>query len=144
MLSPAQIEARRRIEERSIPEPNSGCWLWLGCARPDGYGCLGFHGKLYLAHRLSYSVFCTEIPAGLQIDHLCRMRCCVNPGHLEPVTIAENLRRGIGQLPHDFCRRGHPMTIDNIVYDNNQIRRCAICSRAKNNAFYARKHHAYR
>lgn len=143
MLTTAQIEARERIEKNSIPEPNSGCWFWLGCLRSDGYGCIGFRGKTYLAHRLSYSMFCAEIPAGLHLDHLCRMRCCVNPKHLEPVTIAENLRRGIGQLPHEFCRRGHPMVDANVVYDNNHIRRCAICSRTKNNAYYARKSNAY-
>jgi adenine-specific DNA methylase len=90
-----------RIEAKSIPEPNSGCWLWVAKVSRDGYGRLGVrvagraHTVPKLAHRLSYEAFVGPIPEGLELDHLCRVRCCVNPRHLEPVSRAENVRRGI-------------------------------------------------
>jgi len=65
------------------------CWLWTGPLNPGGYGTNG--GRL--AHRVVYERLIGQIPAGLTLDHLCRVRNCVNPQHLEPVTIAENLRR---------------------------------------------------
>lgn len=142
MLSPDQIKARAgklraRVQQHSIPEPNTGCWLWIGAVLKNGYGVASRDGRSALAHRVSYEAHIGPIPDGMHLDHLCRMRCCVNPDHLEPVTPAENLRRGEGQKPHAVCRRGHPMTPDNLVYDNGHIRRCATCSRAKNNRYYA-------
>lgn len=80
--------------ERCSFEPNTGCWLWLRCVNHHGYGSLGFGGKTYLAHRFSYEKFNGPIPAGYEIDHLCRVRCCVNPQHLEAVTNRENVIRG--------------------------------------------------
>lgn len=130
------IRALDRIERYSIPEPNSGCWLWIGVVTANDYGVSSFKGVNVLAHRLSYFIHVCEIDNGLQLDHLCRVRCCVNPHHLEPVTIAENLRRGTGQHPHSFCRNGHPMTDNNVFYDNNKTkkgRRCAICRRERRN-----------
>lgn len=72
-------------------EPNSGCWLWAGADNGVGYG--KFRGKY--AHRISYEMNRGPIPNGMHLDHLCRVRCCVNPSHLEPVTNAENARRGL-------------------------------------------------
>lgn len=71
----------------------SGCWNWL-MALSCGYGRIDFQGKLWLAPRLAYSMFVGRIKRGLVIDHLCRNRRCINPKHLEPVTMAENIRRG--------------------------------------------------
>lgn len=72
-------------------EPNSGCWLWLGADNGCGYG--KFRGRY--AHRISFELAKGNIPARMHLDHKCRVRCCVNPDHLEPVTNAENARRGI-------------------------------------------------
>ena len=75
---------------------DNGCWEWTGGQFPNGYGA--FHithkGTVY-AHRWSYEHLVAPIPNGLQSDHLCRNRPCVNPAHIEPVTCAENLRRGL-------------------------------------------------
>lgn len=75
----------------------SGCWLWTGSCLPTGYGQVGCRvgGKTYVssAHRVAYRFVVGPIPAGLQLDHLCRVRRCVNPAHLEPVTPRENVRR---------------------------------------------------
>jgi len=78
----------------TIPEPNSGCWLWTGTLNPGGYGCVGFQGKTKGAHRVAYMLANGSISAGMDLDHLCRVRCYVNPGHLEAVTRSVNLRRG--------------------------------------------------
>ena len=71
-----------------------GCWLWVGGrARPNGYGNLSVNNRLVNVHRLSYELRKGPIPDGLTIDHLCRVRLCINPDHLEAVTRAENTRR---------------------------------------------------
>jgi len=69
------------------------CWLWTAGKFPAGYGCLGVGGKSVLTHRFSYELLVGPIPEGLEIDHLCRVRACCNPSHLEPVTSAENVQR---------------------------------------------------
>ena len=67
---------------RMDPEPH--CWLWLGSLDTAGYGQFRINRKLYLVHRLLYEATHGPIPAGLELDHLCRIRSCVNPAHLEP------------------------------------------------------------
>ena len=80
------------FERLFIPEPNSGCWLWLGSTN-KGYGRKSYHGKLEYGHRLSYKLYIGPISDEMELDHLCRTPCCVNPDHLEPVSHTENVRR---------------------------------------------------
>ncbi len=98
----------KRFDNLWIPEPNSGCWLWLGCIYPPwGYGQFrldGHRGRRVRAHRYSYERARGLVPDGLQLDHLCRNPPCVNPLHLEIVTCAENIRR---RPPLLVCARGH-------------------------------------
>lgn len=98
------------------------CWLWTGSLQSRGYGCVGFGGKRYLAHRLAYEWLVGPIPDGLTIDHLCRVKACVNPAHLEPVTGAENTRRHFDSA--GTCRHGSP-----VVYRSSRVhsRDCAEC-----------------
>jgi len=73
----------------------TGCWQWLMSILPKGYGCLRISGQLFLAHRWMYERLRGTIAEGMQIDHLCRNRSCVNPDHMEVVSNAENSRRGL-------------------------------------------------
>lgn len=79
-----------------VERTDAGCWRWTGRLSSAGYGETSGerHGVKVLAHRVSYETFVGPIPDGLHIDHLCRNRACINPEHLEPVTLQENLRRG--------------------------------------------------
>ena len=73
---------------------DQGCWEWSGAKDGDGYASMHYAGRCYRAHRFAYEQFVGPIPKGLVLDHLCRNRGCVRPDHLEPVTNAENIRRG--------------------------------------------------
>lgn len=118
-----------------IPEyaPHLGpCWVWAAHRSPDGYGTFTSDGTSRNAHRVSYQMLIGDIPAGLQLDHLCRVRHCVNPAHLEPVTCRENLMRGDTAAARIFatvCHRGHPFDERNTRIRSNGRRRCRICER---------------
>lgn len=86
-------DAVRRLYERVDRRP-AGCWLWTGTIAPNGYGYFAIKGRSQQAHRVAYELLVGPIPDGLDLDHLCRVRACVNPDHLEPVTRSENNRRG--------------------------------------------------
>lgn len=83
-----------------------GCWLWTGALLANGYGMFRA-SKSMAAHRWAYEHVVGPIPEGLQLDHLCRVRNCVNPSHLEPVTQAENIRRGFKARGHSLRRSGY-------------------------------------
>lgn len=93
--------------QRNIRVSESGCWEWVGSRQPRGYGTASFHGRPVSAHRHVYTLLVGEIPAGLEIDHLCLFKSCVNPAHLEPVTRTENQRRAQdARPPRTHCKSG--------------------------------------
>ena len=119
---------------------SEGCWLWTGPQDGHGYGRLtvgGRSGTSVGAHRISYELHVGPIPAGLDIDHLCRTPLCVNPAHMEPVTRGENTRRGTAiqratevRLARPTCKHGHAWTPSNTYTDPHGRRKCRTCERA--------------
>ncbi len=125
---------RDKLETYIERVTESGCWIWMGGLSTSGYGRLFMkEGDRYIkrqAHRIVYQEFRGEkVPDDLELDHLCRVHCCVNPDHLEPVTHAENMARS-GPARQTHCRRGHPLSEDNLYMRRNRKQReCRRCGR---------------
>jgi len=116
-------------------EKSPGCWTWTGTIDPGGYGHYKL-GQSQHAHRVAYELVVGPIPEGLELDHLCRNPSCVNPAHLEPVTHAENVRRGtVAQRTH--CQKGHEYTPENTRMRNG-ARVCRECHREQRRRSVAR------
>jgi len=109
------------------------CWLWTGEIDLKGYGVITIKGKRRRAHRIIYELLIGEIPLGLEIDHLCRVRNCVNPKHLEPVSRTENLRRNVPfrkEVLKTHCKNGHEFSLKNTkirIFKGNPWRVCKKC-----------------
>lgn len=111
-----------RHVRRNIGPGDGGCWLWLRSTSPDGYGWASLDNRTHQAHRLVYRLLVGEPAEGLVLDHLCRVRHCVRPSHLEPVTPAENLRRSeLTPAGMTRCANGHALS------DWHGQRRCLTC-----------------
>jgi len=133
---PPKGEAIERFLDKLCPEPNSGCWLWTGCTNGSGYGHFWYQSRMMAAHRFSYAHYRGAIPDGMLLDHLCRVRCCVNPWHLEVVAHQENCARGesakatkMRKAAQTHCKNGHPLSGDNLAFDWRGHRRCKTCHR---------------
>jgi hypothetical protein len=113
-----------------------GCWRWLGNLSHNGYGRFWFDGRNMPAHRYIWELKNGPVPVGLEIDHLCRSRSCVNPDHLEAVTHQENQRRGCGSVTH--CRHGHPLSGDNLYICPRGRRECKTCRRRAGDRYKSR------
>ena len=108
------------------------CWYWDGYQKEGGYGYMLANRRLRLVHRLAYEEMIGPIPEGLQIDHICRTRNCVNPDHLEAVTQQENIRRIPRTVWHGYreqthCKNGHEYTAENTRYSPTRPGRVRIC-----------------
>jgi hypothetical protein len=140
VMEAVERAGRKFLEAMSIPEPNSGCWLWLGGLSGGGYGSVSVVDVQATAHRFSYELYKGPIPEGLQLDHLCRNRSCVNPDHLEPVTSRENILRGEGlsaiNARKTHCPLGHELTGKNLI-TRGRKRRCRTCQRHQQRASMA-------
>lgn len=124
-------------------EKTDTCWLWRKRIDGGGYGRFSCGGRYVSAHRWSYERLIGPIPFGLHLDHLCRTRACVNPAHLEPVTLRENNLRGNGlggtNARKTMCSRGHPLTPDNLVrcdLAKYGVRKCRTCDNARHSRRY--------
>jgi hypothetical protein len=129
---------------RKVDGPtDTGCWLWTGKRDTSGYGRFTVDGKSVAAHRWFYELIHGPVDSALDMDHLCRVRACVNPSHVEPVTRSENLLRGERGRP-THCPQGHPMTDDNVYVSRawrglSPPRRCRTCTLAKQRAYEQRR-----
>jgi hypothetical protein len=138
-----------RWESKVEPEPNTGCWLWVGHIQPNGYGTirtgslLSDSRAMSYAHRVAYKLLVGPVPVGLQVDHLCRVRQCVNPAHLEPVSPAVNTGRGSSPSTRTAregrCQRGHDLTAENIKVRSNGKRSCRRCINLRKTVGWARR-----
>lgn len=141
---PAVVRFGRRLTE--VPSPadfSLPCWQWDVLRPTTGYGDF-YDGRAWLAHRWSYEHHVGPIPEGLEIDHLCRNRGCVNPYHLEVVTPRVNTLRGFGPsglaARKTQCSNGHAFTPENTYYRGpNRQRRCRTCVLAANARQYAKR-----
>lgn len=133
-------------------DASGDCWEWTAYTSKDGYGKTainlgGGKTKKWSAHRRAWEILVGPIPAGLQLDHLCRNRKCVNPDHLEPVTPSVNVRRGstipitrARQRGKTHCPVGHPYDESNTNYQGpSRWRRCLACHAARERARHATK-----
>jgi len=123
---------------------SQGCWLWTGALNPRGYPLLNVGGRSTLAHRYAYETFGGVIPDGWTLDHVCEMKACVNPNHLDPAPALVNHARanrqlfGIGQSRKTRCPQGHPYDEAN-TYRHRGERHCRTCAREANRRWTARK-----
>lgn len=117
-------------------DPNTGCILWTGGVNGGGYGRFNFgtdRGRL--AHRVLWERANGPVPEGLNLDHLCRNKLCVNVDHLEPVTQRVNVLRGVGissaNARKTHCKRGHELFGANLFMNSNGTRQCRSCKTAR-------------
>lgn len=126
---------KKPIEDRlrKYVKKTKSCWEWTGC-KSSGYGVTYKDGRQVYAHRLMYEMYVSKIPQGLVCDHICRNRSCVNPKHIEIVSIKENVLRGFGLAAENakkkVCKYGHKFTKGNTtinVYKGKIRRQCKTC-----------------
>ncbi len=128
---PKPLDANVRFDAKWRLDQTTGCHVWTATQVGSPYGGFYVGGvqRQVLAHRFAYERAKGSIPAGLQIDHLCRNTLCVNPAHLEVVTPHENMRR-IPRASQLHCKRGHALTPENVYTRPNGARRCRECANA--------------
>lgn len=141
-------EDRPRLKKRLLSHRkiSKGCWIWTAYVQKNGYGWSNINHKISVSsHRLSYLVYIGDIPEGYCIHHICRVKACFNPKHLQAVTVKEHLKLDehpaylASQKTH--CIRGHEFNEENTFWKKGR-RICRACRRVYNNEIYARRYSA--
>lgn len=140
------MRAAKPIEERLFPKVDATgiCWLWTGAKNRGGYGVIN-RGRRFgtvVVHRAVWELLVGPIPEGTELDHVCRVRACCNPDHLEPVTRAVNVARGsqrAGAPRKTHCKSGHRFTPENTLPNGDHGRACRECVNAANRRYRARQ-----
>lgn len=131
-------QTKKKFYERIVVDNDTRCWNWVGARTSSGYGNLLIDGKNFVAHRVSYELHRGRIPDGLNLDHLCRNRACVNPDHLDPVTQRVNLLRGetipSKHAAKTHCPSGHEYIAENTAIYNGS-RYCKTCRKIRNDYY---------
>ena len=125
-----------RLTRRS--ERRGGCYEWVGSRNQKGYGRIKINGRMQSVHRVVWELVNGPIPAGLEIDHRCGNRACIESVHLRLVTHLENVRAKHA-LPITHCKHGHEFTPENTRLNANGRRRCRACARQVELARYRRR-----
>ena len=123
-------------------DKTESCWLWKAALNNDGYGNFNLCGRGGIAHKLSYESLVGPVPDGLELDHLCRIRNCVNPAHLEPVTHKVNVQRGElykVNASKTHCPHDHPYSGDNLYLHPVGQRVCRTCNKLAMRKYRAKK-----
>jgi HNH endonuclease len=132
---------RERLLSRAIVNPETSCWEWAGCKDQWGYGYIKDDGRMVRVHRAAYEMWFGPIPGGLEIDHLCFVRHCLNPDHLEAVPGLVNIMRsnaaGAINARKTRCDSGHEFTESNTYIDPSGKRACVECKQARARESYA-------
>lgn len=136
-----------RFMANVIPEPNSGCWLWIGnSVYTAGYGAFSIKHRQISAHRASYLAHFGGIPEGAYILHKCDNKPCVNPRHLYAGSASDNTRDTVARGQHysmnrgkTHCKRGHKLSAPNLARSSVGARICKECAYARHRAWLARK-----
>jgi hypothetical protein len=143
------IPKRPRCNHNTLPHParfwakvqkTEGCWEWLGArTKAEGYGVYRLNNRNHVAHRVAYELNIGLIPEGMQIDHLCRNRLCVNPAHMEVVTNQVNQLRSNGaggvNARRTHCAQGHEFTPENTYLNPRGDRNCRTCRKLSKQRF---------
>lgn len=131
------MDCLERFNLKWMPEPNTGCWLWIGAIKNHNYGYVQYQNKPYLAHRFSWLLFKGKIPDHMKICHTCDTTLCVNPSHLFIGTQADNVRDMIKKKRHhaslkEKCKRGYSFLPENLIFHKNGSKMRRLCKTCYN------------
>jgi hypothetical protein len=137
--TPPEPRFMAKIDRGQYP---GDCWRWRAALNAGGYALFGLDGRMRLGYRIAYEWWVGLVPDGLQLDHICRVRQCVNPDHLEPVTRQENALRGVRAraVPKPtHCPYGHEYSGKNLWKTREGYLHCVICRNRRGAEFRARR-----
>jgi hypothetical protein len=139
------IQSKIPIEnfKKHIQITKEGCWEWTAKIHKNtGYGYFTVKGKTHLSHRFSYKYFKGEIPLNLCIDHICENRKCVNPEHLQAITLKQNILKGKSvcaqKAKQIYCHKNHPLSGENLYITPDNRRQCKTCNKIRQKKYLSK------